>query len=215
MEGIIMIEIAVKDINNNAKGTIALSEEIFSNSASESIVHSAVVAYLANQRQGTHATKTRAFVSGGGKKPWKQKSTGRARSGSSRSPIWRGGGITFGPQPRDYTVNFPKGMKKTALYKALTMKLADGEISVVDSIAMEKAKTREMSALLKGMGLSDKKVLLVMPDKDENVYLSVRNIVKAAVARVNDLNAYHIAAYDHVLFTEDAIKRLQASGEVA
>ncbi|NTU43198.1 MAG: 50S ribosomal protein L4 [Nitrospirales bacterium] len=210
-----MLEIAVKDINNNAKGTIALTEEIFSNTASESLVHTAVVAYMANQRQGTHATKTRGLVSGGGKKPWKQKSTGRARSGSSRSPIWRGGGTVFGPEPRDYSISLPKTMRRTALCKALTMKLADGEISVVDGIVMEKAKTREMASILKNLGLAGKKVLVVVPEKDENVCLSVQNIPTAGVIRVNDLHAFHIAAFDHILFTEGALKRMQGNGEVA
>ncbi len=210
-----MLEIAIKDTNNNAKGTIVLSEEIFGNQASEALVHSAVVAYLANQRQGTHATKTRGLVSGGGKKPWRQKHTGRARSGSSRSPIWRGGGTVFGPQPRDYSIALPKTMRRTALFKALTMKLADGEISVVDGITMEKARTREIAAILRNMGLLGKKVLLVLPEKDENVYLSIRNIPTAGVVRANDLNAYQIAAFDHVLFTAEAVKRLQTCEEVA
>ncbi|MCL6579899.1 MAG: 50S ribosomal protein L4, partial [Candidatus Bathyarchaeota archaeon] len=164
-----MFEIEVKDINNNAKGKIALSEAIFNNTASEAVVHSAVVGYLANQRQGTHATKTRGLVSGGGKKPWKQKKTGRARHGSIRSPIWRGGGIVFGPQPRDYSINLPKNMRKTALYKALTMKFSDGEIAVVDFISIDKPKTKDMVRIFKNMGLSEKTVLIVLPEKDDNI----------------------------------------------
>jgi large subunit ribosomal protein L4 len=208
-----MFEIEVKDINNNAKGKIALSEAIFNSTASESVVHSAVVSYLANQRQGTHATKTVSMVSGGGKKPWKQKKTGRARHGSIRSPIWRGGGIVFGPQPRDYSINLPKNMKKTALCKALTMKLSDGEIAVVDSISMDKPKTKDMARILNNMGLSEKTVLIVLPEKDDNVMLSVRNIPTADVVRVSDLNAYQVAAFDCILFTADAISKLQSNLE--
>lgn len=209
-----MLEIEIKDINNNSKGKISLSES----AASESVVHSAVVGYLANQRQGTHATKTRGLVSGGGKKPWKQKSTGRARHGSIRSPIWRGGGTTFGPQPRDYSIRLPKGMRKIALYKALTMKATDGEVAVVDSIKIERPVTKEMVRILKNLGLSGKTVLVVLPDKDDNVILSARNIPGVDVIRVSDISAYHIAAFNTVLFTSDALSKLQegvSAGEVS
>lgn len=205
-----MLEIEIRDINNNPKGKVSLSEAIFNNAASESVVHSAVVSYLANQRQGTHATKTRGLVSGGGKKPWKQKKTGRARHGSIRSPLWRGGGIIFGPQPRDYSINLPQNMKKTALYKALTMKLSDSELGVVDSIPIDKPRTKDLINILKNMGLSEKTVLIVLPEKDDNIMLSVRNIPTADVVRVSDLSAYHIAAFDYVLFTADAISKLQS-----
>lgn len=211
-----MFEIEVKDINNNTKGKIALPDLIFNNPASESVVHSAVVSYLANQRQGTHATKTRGLVSGGGKKPWKQKKTGRARHGSIRSPIWRGGGTVFGPQPRDYSINLTKNMRKVALYKALTMKLSDGELAVVDSISIDKPKTKDIIRIMNNLGLSDKSVLIVLPEKDENIMLSIRNIPTVDVMRVSDLNAYYVAAFDYVVFTSDAIKKLQDSvAEVA
>lgn len=209
-----MLEIEVKDINNNPKGKIGLSEAVFNNAASESVVHTAVVSYLANQRQGTHATKTRGMVRGGGRKPWKQKKTGRARHGSIRSPIWPGGGTAFGPQPRDYSVKLPKNMKKTALYKALTMKLNDGEIDVVDSISVEGPKTKEMLKMMGTLGLSGKKVLIVLPEKDNNVLLSVRNIPTVDVIRVSDLNAYQVAAFDRLLFTADAVLKLQGDLEI-
>lgn len=210
-----MIEIDIRDINNNIKGKMSLSDRVFSNTASDSVVHSAVVAYLANQRQGTHATKTRGLVSGGGKKPWKQKKTGRARHGSIRSPIWRGGGIVFGPQPRDYSVELPRNMKKVALYKALTMKLADGEINVIDSIPLDRPSTKTIIGIINNMQLADKTVLLVLPEKDDNIMRSVANIPTVDTVRVSELNAYHVAAFDHILFTVDAIKRLQenAGGE--
>lgn len=209
-----MLQIELRDINNNAKGTIGLQESVFGSVASEAVVHSAVVNYLANQRQGTHATKTRAMVSGGGKKPWKQKHTGRARHGSSRSPIWRGGGTTFGPQPRDYYSKLPKNIKKTALYKALTMKFEDNEVVVLDSLSVKTPKTKEMVQVLKNLGLSEKTVLFVLQDRDDNIACSVGNIPTADVIMVSDLNAYSVAVYDHLVFTVDAVKRLQAGEEV-
>ncbi|MDI6801772.1 MAG: 50S ribosomal protein L4 [Thermodesulfovibrionales bacterium] len=209
-----MSELKIKDINNKLQGKIELLDEIFNSPASESVVHTAVVSYLANQRQGTHATKTRGLVSGGGKKPWKQKKTGRARHGSIRSPIWVGGGTVFGPQPRDYSISLPRQVRKTALYKALTMKLADGEISAVKSIPMEKPRTKELSRILNNLGLNGKTILIVLPEKDENIMLSVRNIPTVEVMRVADLSAYCIAAFDHILFTEDAVVKLHSSAGV-
>jgi large subunit ribosomal protein L4 len=194
---------------------MTLPEAVFSSNVSDSVVHSAVVHYLARQRQGTHATKTRSMVSGGGKKPWKQKHTGRARHGSNRSPLWRGGGITFGPQPREYATKIPRNVKRVALYKALTMKLSDNEIVVVDSLSFDKPRTKEMVEILKKLGLSDKTVLVVVPDKDENVRLSVRNIPMADVVRVSDLHAYPVAVCNTLLFTAGALQWFQGSKEVA
>lgn len=206
-----MQEIEVRDINNNTIEKISLSETIFNSAAADSVVHASVVSYLANQRQGTHATKTRGLVRGGGKKPWKQKKTGRARHGSTRSPIWRGGGTVFGPQPRDYSINLPSNMKKTALYKALSMKLADNEITVVDSIPMQKPATKGIIKILDSMGFANKSTLVVIPQKDENIILSLRNIPTAGVVMVNDLNAYLISVFDHIIFTKDALVKLQSN----
>lgn len=206
--------IEIKDKNNAVKGTMSLSGALFNSDASESVVHSAVVGALANQRQGTHATKTRGMVSGGGKKPWKQKHTGRARHGSTRSPIWRGGGTVFGPQPRDYSIRLPKNIRKAALSKALTMKLADGEIVVIDSIALQEPKTSEMAKILGKLGLSGRKVLIILHEHDKNTLLSARNIPGVGVVRVNDLNAYDVAAYNNLVFTADAMKKLQGNEEV-
>jgi large subunit ribosomal protein L4 len=203
----------IKDTKNNSKGTMNLSEAVFANKASESAVHTYVVSFLANQRQGTHATKTKGMVSGGGRKPYKQKHTGRARQGSIRSAQWRGGGIIFGPQPRDYSVNLPKSMKRAALYKALTMKLADNEIVLLDSLTIGKPKTKDMMQILKDLGLSGKSVLIVLPESDASVILSVRNIPGVDVVRVSDLNAYYVTAYNNIVFTADALKSLQESGE--
>jgi large subunit ribosomal protein L4 len=153
------------------------------------------------------------MVSGGGKKPYKQKKTGRARAGSSRSPLWRGGGIIFGPQPRDYEIRMPKAAKKAALCKALSMKLADNEIIVIDKIPVDKPKTKDMVGIIEKLGLTGHSVLLVLSENDKNILLSARNIPAIQVVRVSDLNAYQVAVFNRLLFTEDAIKKV-AAGEV-
>jgi large subunit ribosomal protein L4 len=207
MEGRGMIDIEIRDINNNIVGRRQLPEIVFNNQADESVVHSAVVAYMANQRQGTHATKTRAMVSGGGKKPWRQKHTGRARHGSIRSPLWRKGGIVFGPQPRDYYIKLPKQMKDAALFKALTMKYRDNEIILLDNLELVRPKTKDMVNILKNLQLNDKSVLFVLPAKSENILLSVRNIPYVGVIRAEDLNAYHVSLFDEIVFTVSGLDK--------
>ena len=185
-----MSDVDLKDMNNNKKGAISLPEDIFGLRTRKVIIHESVRNFLANQRQGTHATKTKGLVSGGGKKPWKQKHTGRARSGSSRSPLWRGGGTIFGPQPRDYSYGLPRNFKKRALCEALSAKASDGEITVVESLAVDEPKTKKFISILKGLDLDGKKVLIVLSEKNENVVLSSRNIPGVRVMRVADLNPY-------------------------
>ncbi|MCS7163403.1 MAG: 50S ribosomal protein L4 [Thermodesulfovibrio sp.] len=203
-----MIEIEIRDINNNIVGKKEVPEIVFNNPASESVVHTAVVAYMANQRQGTHSTKTRAEVSGGGKKPWRQKHTGRARHGSIRSPLWRKGGIVFGPKPRDYYIQLPKQMKDTALFKALTMKYRDNEILLLDNLSLNRIKTKDMVEILKNLQLAEKSVLIALAEKDEKVLLSARNIPSVGVVRAEDLNAYHVAMFDKVIFTVAGLDKL-------
>lgn len=210
-----MVQIDIKDMNNNVKGSMGLSERVFKNEASESIVHEAVLAYLANQRQGTHMTKTRGLVSGGGRKPYKQKSTGRARAGSNRSPLWRKGGTIFGPQPRDYSIDMPKQARRTALCKALTMKLADGQIMVLDALSVSKPCTKEIVKIIANLGMTDQNIYLVVAEKDQNILLSARNLPNVDVIRVADLNAYHVAACDSLVFTADAMKKLAGEEEAA
>ncbi len=205
----------MKDIKNTPKGRMSLSGTVFASEASEAVVHTYVVSFLANQRQGTHSTKTRGMVSGGGKKPYKQKHTGRARQGSIRAPQWRGGAIIFGPQPRDYSINLPRNVKKAALYKALTMKVMDKEVVLLDTLPLEKPRTKEMLQVLKDIGLTGKTALIVLPEDNRNVLLSVRNIPGTDVIGVNDLNAYYVTAYEYLVFTADALKKLQESGEAA
>jgi large subunit ribosomal protein L4 len=202
------IEINIKDISNKATGKISLPDAVFGCEASSALVHSAVVSHLANQRQGTHATKTRGMVSGGGKKPHNQKKTGRARVGSSRSPLWRHGGTIFGPQPRDYEIRMPKAARKVALCKALSMKLADNEIIVLDKIPVANPRTKEMVNILESLGLAGQSVLLVLSGADNNILLSARNIPAVKVVQVSDLNAYQVAAFNKLVFTEEAIKKV-------
>lgn len=203
------LSVEIKDINNKVKGTMSLDGSVFGNGASESVVHTSVVTFLANQRQGTHSTKTRGMVSGGGKKPYKQKHTGRARQGSIRAPQWRGGAIIFGPQPRDYSSKLPKQMRKAALAKALTMKLADGQVVLLDALTFQKPNTKEMIQVLKNLGLTDKTVLIVLPESDKNVACSARNIPGVDVVRAADLSAYNVAVYDSIVFTADAMAKIQ------
>lgn len=204
-----MPEIEIKDRNNNTVEKVTLSEDVFGVRAKQGVLHDAVVNYLANQRQGNHATKTKGLVSGGGKKPWRQKHTGRARAGSSRSPLWRGGGTVFGPQPRDYAYRLPKKMKKLALLAALREKLAGGEIVFIDSLSFDRPKTKDIKTILGNLGLQEKSVLIVLPDKDDAVILSARNIPRVSVMRAADLNPYEVLAYTMLLMTKEAAKTIE------
>jgi len=204
-----MPEIEVKDRNNNTVEKITLSEDVFGVRAKQGVLHEAVVNYLANQRQGNHATKTKGLISGGGKKPWRQKHTGRARAGSNRSPLWRGGGTIFGPQPRDYSYHLPKKMKKLALLAALREKLAGGEIVFIDSLSVDKPKTKDMVTILRNLGLQEKSVLIVLPEKDDTIIFSARNIPGVSVMRAVDLNTYEVLAYNMLLMTKEAAKKLE------
>jgi large subunit ribosomal protein L4 len=208
-----MPEIDIKDKTNKSVEKMVVPENIFGVTAKDGVLHSALVNFLANQRQGTHATKTKGLVSGGGKKPWKQKSTGRARSGSSRSPLWRGGGTVFGPQPRDYSYKLPKKARKAALNAAISGKLADGELIVIDGFGFEKPSTKAMVLLLSKFGLTGKSTLIVVPEKNDAVFLSARNIPGVKVARVADLNPYEVAANRWILFDRQAVEMLSEAGK--
>ncbi len=176
------------------KKAIALPESIFDGRVNEDVLHRAVVTYLANQRQGTAATKTRSFVSGGNQKPWKQKGTGRARQGSTRAPHWRHGGVVFGPHPRDYRLGIPKKVRQIAKKSALNARAREGAVLVVDPLAYEKPKTKPLVELLGKLGLEAKKVLLLTADSPtaHNVYLSGRNIEGVRVQRFADATAYDV-----------------------
>ena len=176
------------------KRAIALPESIFDGRVNEDVLHRAVVTYLANQRQGTAATKTRSFVSGGNQKPWKQKGTGRARQGSTRAPHWRHGGVVFGPHPRDYRLGIPKKVRQIAKKSALNARAREGAVLVVDPLDYEKPKTKPLVELLGKLGLDAKKVLLLTADSPtaHNVYLSGRNIEGVRVPRCADATAYDV-----------------------
>ncbi|MEW6002052.1 MAG: 50S ribosomal protein L4 [Nitrospirota bacterium] len=207
-----MPEVEVKDRNNNTVGKINLSNEIFDLPVNHGLVHEAVINYLANQRQGTHATKTRGIVRGGGRKPWKQKHTGRARAGSIRSPLWRGGGIVFGPQPRDYSYKLSKKVRKLSLRNALSAKFAAGEVIIIDDIFMDKPKTKEMVEILNNLGLYSKSVLIVLPEKNDPVALSARNIPGVDVTMARDLHSYNVVAHNILLMTKEAALMIEGSG---
>ncbi len=203
-----MAEIDIINSENNVVGKYVL-QKIDPSSVRKEVIHDVVVNYLANQRQGTHATKTRGLVRGGGRKPWRQKHTGRARQGSIRSPLWRGGGTIFGPQPRDYSYSLPSKMKRVALREAIEGKISDKELIVIDNLNITRPKTKDMVSLIKRLNLEGKSILIVTPEKDENVILSARNIPGVSVVRIQDLNAYNIVTHDMVIINRDAMGLLE------
>jgi large subunit ribosomal protein L4 len=208
-----MPDVEIKDKNNNIVGKINLKDEVFGLQTKQAVLHEGVTNFLANQRQGTHATKTRGLIRGGGRKPWKQKHTGRARVGSNRSPLWRGGGTTFGPQPRDYSYDPPKKAKRLAVRTALSIKMAEGAITVIDGFSMDQPKTKDMIATLKNLGLEGERVLIITPQRDAVVTLSARNIPGVRVVRISDLNSYDVMVSGRLLMTKEAVSRI-ADAEV-
>lgn len=186
---------------------IQLSEVVFGAKVSEAAVHQVVVALLANKRQGTQSAKTRAEVSGGGIKPWRQKGTGRARQGSIRSPQWIHGGIVFAPKPRDYRVSIPKSMRRAAMKSVLTSKVNDNELVVLDSLTFDAPKTKEAVAMFKAF--EAKKALVVVAESNENVYKSIRNIEGVAVVPVNNINVYDLLKFEKVIITKDAVSKIE------
>lgn len=183
-----------------------LKAEIFGVKTRPHLLHQAVVMQLNNRRAGSAATKSKGFVRGGGKKPWRQKGTGRARAGSIRSPLWVGGGTIFGPQPRDYSYRMPRQARKEALLSALSSKNRDGKIIVVDKLEMEEAKTRLMAKALAELEVTS--ALIVIARSDEKVERSARNIPTVKVLRVEGLNVYDLMRYEHLILTEEALKSL-------
>jgi large subunit ribosomal protein L4 len=202
-----MAEIEVYNIKGQSIGKIELDKEIFNGEVNEPILHQVVRMYEANQRQGTASTKTRSDVRGGGKKPWKQKGTGRARAGTIRSPLWRGGGIVFGPHPRDYSYSVPKSVKRLALISSLNAKLNDNNLVVIDDIKLEKAKTKEFAAVLRNVK-ADKKPLLVLDDKNETVIRASRNIPNLLLRDYKTLNAYEVLKQQKLVLTQKALVAL-------
>jgi large subunit ribosomal protein L4 len=202
-----MADVKVLNMSGAEVGTISLNDDIFGIEANEHAMHMAVVSYLANQRQGTQSTKTRAEVSGGGRKPWRQKGTGRARQGSIRSPQWKGGGVVFAPKPRDYTMRLNKKLKRLALKSALSTKAAEEKIIVLDELALSEVKTKEMVKVLANINAG--KALVVMDGSNTNVILSARNIPEVKTAAVNTINVYDILKYNNLVLTKDAVAKIQ------
>jgi len=188
-------------------GDIQLAEAVFGVEVNESAMHQVVLALLANKRQGTQSAKTRAEVSGGGIKPWRQKGTGRARQGSIRAPQWIHGGIVFAPKPRDYRVSIPKSMKKVAMKSALTSKVQDNEMIVLEALEMEAPKTKEMVKMLNAF--EAKKTLIVTAESNEAVYKSARNIEGVAVLPANNINVYDLLKFEKVIITKDAVSKIE------
>lgn len=203
-----MPKVALYNIAGETTGEVELNENIFGVEVNEALVHQAVVMQLANQRLGTHATKTRGLVRGGGRKPWRQKGTGRARSGSTRSPIWVGGGTVFGPQPRSYAFSMPKKQRRLAIKCALSSKVNDQEIFVVDSINFEQPKTKNVVKMLSDFN-AEGKALIITADAIENVERSANNIPGVKVITSMGLNVYDLLHHTKIFVAQDAISRIE------
>ena len=198
-------------LNNNGEKVkdIKLNDNVFGIEPNDTVLKDALVLYLASVRQGTHSTKTRAEVSGGGRKPWRQKGTGNARQGSIRAVQWRTGGIAFGPKPRDYSKKQNRKVRRLALLSALSYKVADKELVVLDSIKFETNKTKEMVNLLNKLELTNSKVLLVVDELDDNVCLAARNLGNVKIVLPTEVNAYDVVNSDKMVMTEASLKKLE------
>ena len=202
-----MANVSVYNIEGKEVGTIELNDAIFGVEVNEHLVHMAVVNQLANNRQGTQKAKTRSEVSGGGKKPWRQKGTGHARQGSTRAPQWTGGGVVFAPTPRDYSFKLNKKEKRAALKSALTSRVEENKFIVVDEMNFDEIKTKKFQTVLNNLSVS--KALVVLEDGNKNVELSARNIADVKTAKTNTINVYDILKYNTVIATKAAVEKIQ------
>ena len=203
-----MPEIKVVDMAGKEVSTLTLSDKVFGADVKSAVLHTAVKVYLANQRQGTQSTLTRSEVSGGGKKPWKQKGTGHARQGSTRSPQWTHGGIALGPKPRCYRVNLTKGLKRAAMFSALSSKVAGGNMVVIDAITATEYKTKAMVSMLSAVGAA-KKTLVVLPEVNDCVIKSLANIEGVKSTQWNTINVYDILNCDTLIVAKDAVAKIE------
>ena len=203
-----MPTIDVYNVEGKKVSTVDLKEEIFGIEPNEAIVHSVLINFLANQRQGTQSTKTRSEVSGGGRKPWRQKGTGRARQGSIRAPQWIKGGIALGPKPRSYYYTVNKKERQLAVKSVLSSKVLENELVVVDSLDMKEIKTKEMVKVLNNLKVEGK-TLMLLPEKNENVQKSARNIEGVKTTLVNTINVYDLLKYKNLVITLDTVKKLE------
>ena len=202
-----MANVSVYNIEGKEVGKIDLSDAVFGVEVNEHLVHMAVVSQLANNRQGTQKAKTRSEVSGGGRKPWRQKGTGHARQGSTRAPQWTGGGMVFAPVPRDYTIRLNKKEKRAALKSALTSRVEENKFIVIDEINFEEAKTKNFANILKNLDVS--KALVVLEDDNKNAELSARNIADVKTAKTNTINVYDILKYNTVITTKAVVAKIE------
>ena len=203
-----MANIDVLDMAGNKVGTAELSDAIFGIEPNTAVMHHMVVNYLANNRQGTQSALTRAEVSGGGRKPWRQKGTGHARQGSTRAPQWTHGGVVFAPKPRNYRFTVNKKVRRLAMKSAFSAKLGSSQLIVIDSIKLDEFKTKKIAEMLKAIG-SEKKALIVLPEVDRMVINSARNIPGVKTAQVNTLNVYDIMNADRLVIVKDAISKIE------
>lgn len=203
-----MPKVQVLDINGQKVDEMQLSDAVFGIEPNKVLLHEMVVNYLANQRQGTQSALTRAEVAGGGKKPWRQKGTGRARQGSIRAPQWRHGGIVFAPKPRDYSYTVNKKEKRLAIKSAFSAKVIDNNVIILDKLTLDAYKTRDIVNMLSAVN-ANKKTLLVLPDVDKKVIFSARNIPGVKTAQVNTLNVYDILNYDSLIIVRDAVSKIE------
>ena len=202
-----MASVKVYNIEGKEVGTMELNDAVFGVEVNEHLMHLAVVSQLANKRQGTQSAKTRAEVSGGGRKPWRQKGTGHARQGSTRAPQWTGGGVVFAPKPRDYSVKMNKKEKAAAIKSALSSKVAEEKFIVVDGLAFDEIKTKKMAAVLDNLQVN--KALVVLDKKDENIILSARNIPEVRTVLSGSVNVYDVLKYGNVVITKEAVAQIE------
>mgnify|MGYP006380360785 FL=1 len=204
-----MPKIALFNQAGSQVGDIELNESVFGIEPNESVVTEAILMQRASLRQGTHKVKNRSEVSGGGRKPWRQKGTGRARQGSIRSPQWRGGGVVFGPTPRSYAYKLPKKVRRLAIKSVLSAKVNEENVIVLDALAFEAPKTKEFTAVLKGLNTENKKALIVTADVDENVALSGRNIPGVTIVEANAINVLEVVGHEKLIMTKAAVEKIE------
>lgn len=204
-----MPKVTVYNQSGEQVGELELSDAVFGIEPNQAVLHEAVVAQRAAERQGTHAVKNRSAVRGGGRKPWRQKGTGRARQGSIRSPQWVGGGVVFGPTPRNYGYKMPKKKRRLALKSALSGKVSEEAFIVLEGLQLEKPKTKDIIALLKHFDAQEKKALVVTGEQNENVFLSARNLPNVKVVSADKVNVYDVLYHDNLVITKDAVEKVE------
>lgn len=204
------MKLAIKDLKGNPAGELDVKFEVIENGRGTQAVHDTVVAYMAGRRSGTASTKTMGDVAGSGKKPWRQKGTGRARAGSFRSPLWRGGGVVHGPKPRDFSKKVNKKVARLALRKALSERLKAGDVVVVDDLKLAAPKTKELVSALQGLGIEANTLLLVVAQVDDSIDRASRNLPDVLLVTGSDVNTYELLRCDKLLFTKEAFAQLEA-----